>query len=163
MQWAKVDDIEDEAEFWIKGDKEVKRGRGDNGGEGAEVVIWGETEGLCFHRGACNLQSALANRRRGESSSPLMQVAIQEELARPRREAVEGMRGGLTGTQVERDKGNQTETLRMVAPSRAPAVTLSFSPGTNAPREGDDQPAVFPLLSDQLIIPEGFCCCCLFL
>lgn len=43
----------------------------------------GRDGGLCFHRGACNLQSALTNRRQGESSSPLMQVAIQEEPARP--------------------------------------------------------------------------------
>lgn len=98
------------------------------------MVIWVEAEGLCFHRGACNLQSALANRRQGESSSPLMQVAIQEEPARPAGRRVEGMRGGLTGTQVERDKGNQTETLRMVAPSRPPSVTLSFSLQTNARR-----------------------------
>lgn len=81
-QWAKVDDIEDEAEFGLGGDKEVKRGRGDNGG-GRRGRGGGEMEGLCFHRGACNLQSALANRRQGESSSPLMQVAIQEEPAPP--------------------------------------------------------------------------------
>lgn len=91
---------------------------GDLGGDG----------GLCFHRGACNLQSALTNRRQGESSSPLMQVDHSGGAGAPRWEAVEGMRGGLTGTQVERDKGNQTETLRMVTPSPAPSVTLSFSP-----------------------------------
>lgn len=36
------------------------------------------------------------------------------------------MRGGLTGTQVERDEENQTETPWMVTPSLAPSSTLLF-------------------------------------
>lgn len=41
-RWAKVDDIEDEAEFGLGRDKEVKRGRGDNGGgrQGGGEARW---------------------------------------------------------------------------------------------------------------------------
>lgn len=77
-----------------------------------------------FSPQACNLQSALTNRQQGESSSALMQLAFQKEPVYPA--GSRGMRGGLTGTQVERDEENQTETLWMVTPSLAPSITLFF-------------------------------------
>lgn len=76
-----------------------------------------------FSPRACNLQSALTNRHRGESSSALMRLAIQKETLDPA--GSRGMRGGLTGTQVERDEENQMETPRMVAPSPTPSVPFS--------------------------------------
>lgn len=79
-----------------------------------------------FSLQASNLQSALTNRQWGKSSSPLMQLAIQKEPAYPAGRPGREMRGGLTGTQVERDEENQTETLRTVAPSPAPSVALLF-------------------------------------
>lgn len=50
-----------------------------------------------------------------------MQLAVQKELVDPpgRQGGEEGgrlMRGGLTGTQVERDEEKLTETLRLVTP-----------------------------------------------
>lgn len=53
-----------------------------------------------------------------------MQLAIQKEPVYPA--GSRGMRGGLTGTQVERDEENQTETPRMVTPSLPPSLTLLF-------------------------------------
>lgn len=79
-----------------------------------------------FSLQASNLQSALTNRQRGKSSSPLMQLAIQKEPAYPAGRPGREMRGGLAGTQVERDEENQTETLQTVAPSPAPSVALLF-------------------------------------
>lgn len=48
-----------------------------------------------------------------------MQLAIQKEPVYPA--GSRGMRGGLTGTQVERDEENQ-----MVTPSLPPSLTLLF-------------------------------------
>lgn len=79
-----------------------------------------------FSLQASNLQSALTNRQWGESSSPLMQLAIQKEPPYPAGRPGREMRGGLTGTQVERDEENQKETPRTVAPSPAPSVALLF-------------------------------------
>lgn len=53
-----------------------------------------------------------------------MQLAIQKEPVYPA--GSRRMRGGLTGTQVERDEENQTEALRMVTPSLAPSIALFF-------------------------------------
>lgn len=61
---------------------------------------------------------------RGESSSALMQLAIQEEPAYPA--GSRGMRGGLAGTQVERERDEKKK--RIGGPADAHSLTLHLSP-----------------------------------
>lgn len=55
----------------------------------------------------------------------LMQAATRKKLMYPAGSPRDG-EGGLTGTQVERDKENQMETLWMVTPSFTPSITGFF-------------------------------------